>query len=89
MFLSYLIICVSFFIYCSSDREKGERKGDKDLITGYGLTLTRESTPQDVAKFLFMALDNNGVGLLYTLVALEHESEELKNFRVRAGNVNF
>ncbi|MGB9824186.1 MAG: hypothetical protein ACPLN0_07060 [Candidatus Hydrothermia bacterium] len=88
--LSYLIFCASFFVYYSPNREKGERKGDRDLITGYGLTLNRESPPEDVAKFLIMALDHADVGLLCKLVAVEHESEELKKIlRVREGSVSF
>lgn len=89
-FLNYLIIWVLIFIYCSPNREKGDGKGERDLIAGYGLTLTRESPPEDVAKFLIMALDHDDVGLLCKLVAVEHESEELKkNLRVREGSVNF
>ncbi len=72
--LSLLLITTG----CRSE-EKIVPKSEAEKISAYGITLTRESSPREVAHLLVKGLDNEDRELLSKLVAVKHEMEEVKN----------
>jgi|UniRef100_A0A7C3UW02 hypothetical protein len=64
-----------------------EKKKEPEKISAYGLTLTKNSPPKEVAGLLIKGLDNEDESLLVRLVAIKYEMREveeiLKSFSKR------
>ncbi|MEO0131262.1 MAG: hypothetical protein ABIK76_06190, partial [candidate division WOR-3 bacterium] len=70
-FILFLII-----IFSCSQKKTEERKIEK--IFAYGITLTKESSPKEVANLLIKGLDNEDEELLKKLVAVDYETKEIE-----------
>jgi hypothetical protein len=73
-------LSLTFLTLFSGCRRSPEGKTEEGItqpeeISGYGITLTRESTPEEVAQLLIKGLDNKDTGLLKQLVAVKYETE--------------
>jgi len=58
-----------------------------DVISAYELTISAESSPQEVAQMLIKALDNKDGELLITLCAVKEATEEVN--RIGRGRLTF
>jgi len=72
-FYKWIINIFLLFLLCNGNIAISEEK-----IAAYGLTLTTESSPIEVAKLLVKGLDNEDKGLLTKLVAVKYEMKEME-----------
>ncbi|MCM8784993.1 MAG: hypothetical protein NC827_09510 [Candidatus Omnitrophica bacterium] len=48
-----------------------------EKISGYGITVTKDSSPAKIAELMIKGLDNEDIELLKQLVAVKHEKKEV------------
>jgi len=75
-----LPILIITLITCGGQKQTAQ-VGQPDTIAGYGIVLTKESPPQDVARLLIQALENDNEELLAKLVAVKYEARALTTTR--------
>jgi len=80
----FLLFFVVTFITCGGKKQTAQIN-QPDSIAGYGIVLTEESSPRDVARLLIQALDNDDEQLLTKLVAVKYETRALKTIRRQQG----
>uniref|UniRef100_A0A7C6ECP3 DUF4878 domain-containing protein n=1 Tax=candidate division WOR-3 bacterium TaxID=2052148 RepID=A0A7C6ECP3_UNCW3 len=71
------ILLVSLF-GCGGKRKEAGQQNQPDTISAYGITLTKESSPKEVASLLIKGLDNDDEDVLTKLVAVKNEMAEIK-----------
>lgn len=80
-----VILSILLLISVNWGRQEGSQQNQPNIISAYGITLTRESSPREVASVLIKALDNNDEVMLTKLVAIKNEMEEFKKIYQRYG----
>ena len=83
--LPALAFCL--FAGCSRPEEGSveDTYSHPEEISGYGITLTKDSSPEEVAALLIKGLDNEDTILLKQLVAVKHEKKEMSAIYERYG----
>jgi len=85
MFIWLILFC-QFITSGGCDKRKGAgEKTQPDTISAYGITLTEESTPEEVAGLLIRGLDNDDKDVLTRLVAIKNEMVEIKKIYQKLG----
>jgi len=75
-----LLILIITLITCGGQRQTAQ-SNQPDTIAGYGIVLIKESPPQDVARLLIQALENDNKEILTKLVAVQYEARALTTTR--------
>jgi len=80
----FILVLVAINSNCGQKKKVSENILP-DTISAYGITITKESSPKEIAYLLIKGLDNDDEKLLAKLVAVKHEIEEIKKLFNKKG----
>lgn len=75
-----LLFLILTLITCGGQGKTGPTN-QPDTISAFGIILTEESPPRDVARLLIQALDNDDEQILTKLVAVKYEAQAIARIR--------
>jgi len=80
-----VILSILLVIFVNWGRQEDSQQNQPNIISAYGITLTKESSPREVASVLIKGLDNDDEVGLTKLVAVKNEMAEIEKIYQKYG----